>query len=244
MKYVFGSLCYHLAVTVWTLCLGLVFLPAMLVAKKRMTHFIPRFWTGSLLFFARIFCGITHEVRGGGHIVRGPAIYAMKHQSAWETLALWHILPEPVFILKKELLTIPIFGQYLAASPIIAIDRKAGQKAIASMLEQARGHLAKGRQIVIFPEGTRIKPGETGKYRSGVAALYEAFPDVPLIPVALNSGLYWGRNSFVRKPGEIIIEFSSPVPAGLERGAFLETLKEIIETASKKLLAEAGKQAY
>ncbi len=228
------SFLFHLSVCLVTLVEGIAFLPLLIFAPQE----IPKLWTASVLFLARRICHIEHIVRGSIHVPHGACILAAKHQSAWETFALWHILPHPVFVLKKELLRIPIFGWYLAATPVIAIDRKGGSAAIKSIVEQAKEHLAAGRQIVIFPEGTRQPVGQTGRYGRGIAALYNAC-SAPVIPVALNSGIYWSKKSLIRKPGKIIMEFLHPIEPRLSSNEFMVELQKQIEFGSARLLAEA-----
>lgn len=203
----------------------------------------PRSWVRGCfavyrhLVFAglRVLCGIRFEVRGRKNIPAGPALVASKHQSMFETLAFWHILPDPAIILKKELKYLPVFGWYAMKLRNVAIDRSAGASALKAMLRAARERAHEGRQVVIFPQGTRVEPGAPESYKPGVAGLYGAM-DVPCVPVALNSGLYWPPSGFVRKPGTIIIEFLEPIPAGLARARFMEQLESRIETASQALL--------
>lgn len=203
----------------------------------------PRSWSRACfalyrhLVFAglRVLCGIRLEVRGSEHIPAGPALVASKHQSMFETLAFWHILPDPAIILKKELKYLPFFGWYAMKLKNVAVDRSAGAAALKAMLRAARERAHEGRQIVIFPQGTRVEPGAPETYKPGVAGLYGAM-EVPCVPVALNSGLYWPPSGFVRKPGTIIIEFLEPIPAGLPRARFMEQLETRIETASQALL--------
>lgn len=203
----------------------------------------PRSWARGCfalyrhLVFAglRVLCGIRFEVHGSEHIPSGPALVASKHQSMFETLAFWHILPDPAIILKKELKYLPFFGWYAMKLKNVAVDRAAGATALKAMLRAARERAHEGRQIVIFPQGTRVEPGEAETYKPGVAGLYGAM-EVPCVPVALNSGLYWPPSGFVRRPGTIIIEFLEPIPAGLPRARFMEQLEHRIETASNALL--------
>lgn len=203
----------------------------------------PRSWARGCfavyrtLVFAglRVLCGIRFEVRGREHIPQGPALVASKHQSMFETLAFWHILPDPAIILKKELKYLPFFGWYAMKLKNVAVDRSAGASALKAMLRAARERANEGRQIVIFPQGTRVKPGAPETYKPGVAGLYGAM-DVPCVPVALNSGLYWPGSGFIRRPGTITIEFLQPIPAGLPRARFMEELETRIETASTALL--------
>lgn len=223
---------FNIALLVLTLAEGILFLPWLLFAPKTLIT-VPRIWTGHILFLLRTICGLRHEVKGDAALTQNP-IYAMKHQSAWETFALWHILPAPVFVLKKELLRIPIFGWYLRRTPIIAIDRKAGANALKQMVEQAKAHRAAGRQIVIFPEGTRTKPGAEPHYHSGIAALYREL-GAPIVPTALNSGKYWGKGAWLKKPGTITLEFLPVIQPGLDKNMFMQQLEGQIEAASSRL---------
>lgn len=230
------TLLFLAANTVWTLTLGLLFLPLLLFMRERMGRFVPFFWTRGMIAMARVICGISARIEGQEHIERGAAIYAMKHQSAYETLYLWQCMPQPVFVLKKELLAIPVFGQYLAGTPIIAIARRDGAKVIPSLLAQARKHLGRQRQVVIFPEGTRAVPGEKKPYKSGIYALYKD-SGLPVIPVALNTGLFWPKRRFVKTPGTATLRFLPPIAPGMEKTAFMAELEKRIEEASLALLA-------
>ena len=193
-----------------------------------------KFWSRSVLFGARLFCGVRHDVLHPERIPQGGALIAAKHQSFWETMALTTILPNPCFVLKKELLLIPVFGWWLRACGFIWIDRKAGTASMRKIMTAAERELAAGRQIVIFPEGTRTPPGKTSPYQPGVAGLYASL-GVPCIPVAHNSGLYWRQPGLVRVPGEISISFEEPIPAGLKRKAFMRDLQGVIESRSLQL---------
>ncbi len=222
--------------SLWTVVLGVFFLPLLLFFREKMGRFVPFFWTRGIIRMARYICGIQARIEGQEHLVRGTALYAMKHQSAYETLFLWQFMPQPVFVLKKELLSIPIFGQYLAGTPIIAINRKDGAKVIPSMVAQAKEHLAKQRQIIVFPEGTRVRPGEKKPYKSGIYALYKD-TGMPVIPVALNTGLVWPKHRFTKTPGTAIFRFLPPIAPGLEKEAFMAELEKRMEEASLELLA-------
>lgn len=221
--------------------LGVVFLPLLLGFRERLGRFVPFFWTRGIIWMARVLCGIHARIEGREHLAAGAAIYAMKHQSAYETLYLWQFLPQPVFVLKKELLRIPIFGPYLAATPIIAINRKDGARVIPSLLAQAREHLAQGRQIIIFPEGTRVPPGQKRPYKSGIYALYKD-SGLPVIPVALNTGLRWPKHRFTKTPGVATFRFLAPIAPGLEKDTFMAMLEKQLEEASLQLLETAPLQ--
>ena len=144
----------------------------------------------------------------------------------------------PVFILKKELTKLPLYGEYLKAMDSIAIDRDAGAKALVSMVNDTKDRLAKGRTVIIFPEGTRVKAGEKGIYQSGISALYSRC-EIEVVPVALNSGKFWGKNSFIKRPGKITIEFLPAIEPGLRRDQFMEILEKTIEDKSQ-ILFEKG----
>jgi 1-acyl-sn-glycerol-3-phosphate acyltransferase len=178
--------------------------------------------------------GIKVELRGLEKIPRGPLIVAAKHQSVWETFTLLTLFGDPAYIFKRELGWIPIFGWYAVKSRMVPVDRKARGGAIAGMVERAVEELKRGRQIIIFPEGTRTAPGAPPAYKSGVAHLYAA-AGVPCLPVALNSGLLWPRRKFLRRPGTIVLEVLDPIPPGLERETFVARLENEIEAAQRRL---------
>jgi 1-acyl-sn-glycerol-3-phosphate acyltransferase len=181
--------------------------------------------------------GIKVELRGLEKIPRGPLIVAAKHQSVWETFTLLTLFDDPAYIFKRELGWIPIFGWYAVKSRMVPVDRKARGGAIAGMVERAVEELRRGRQVIIFPEGTRTAPGAPPSYKSGVTHLYAA-AGVPCLPVALNSGLYWPRRKFLRRPGTIILEVLDPIPPGLDREEFAARLEREIETAQGRLEGE------
>ncbi|MCW5772610.1 MAG: 1-acyl-sn-glycerol-3-phosphate acyltransferase [Rhodospirillaceae bacterium] len=198
-------------------------------------------WARVLLWLMRMICGLDVRVLGRGNIQQGRAVYALKHQSAWETIAFLAIAPPVAGVLKKELLAIPIYGWYMRRLGMVPIDRKAAGAALRDMLRRAKDETEHGRSIMIMPEGTRLPPGRTGRYHPGVAALYSML-GLPVVPVALNSGLFWGRRSLVLRPGTVTLEFLEPIPAGMERKAFMALLQERIETASERLRLEALKR--
>jgi 1-acyl-sn-glycerol-3-phosphate acyltransferase len=235
------SLLFNIAFWLTTFILGIVELIFGLFTQKYVFAF-PRLWNIVTLWFLRVLCGITHEVRGREHIPASTALIASKHQSAWDTIIFWSLLEKPTFVLKRSLIYIPVFGWVLLMLKSIYIDRSAGAAAMKRMLREARARISEGRIVVIFPEGTRTPPGESGTYHPGVAAMYQHL-NLPVTPVALNSGLCWGRNSFQKKPGVITIEFLAPIPAGMKSREFLPLLKERIETASGALLEAGTKRA-
>lgn len=199
---------------------------------------IVRAWPRVSAPLFRILVGIRHEFRGTENIPDGLFILAAKHQSAWDTMAFYWVLDDAAFVLKKELLDLPLYGWCARKARVIGVDRSGGAKALRSMVEQAKAALEEGRPVVIFPEGTRTAPGQRSTFHPGIAAIYTRL-DVPVVPVALNSGLFWGRRSFIKYPGCIVVEFLPPIQPGMERRAFMAALVESIETACDRLNAEA-----
>jgi 1-acyl-sn-glycerol-3-phosphate acyltransferase len=233
------SLLFNIAYVAWTILLG-GFLVLLLPLPRRYMVEGKRLWTGGIVFLARWIMGIRHQVRGLANLPKGPVILAVKHQSAWDTFFFDSVLPDAVYVLKKELLSIPFVGWHMRKTEMIALDRAEGVKSMHLLLSRARETLAAGRQIVIFPEGTRTAPGTSGRYMPGLAMLAAAM-DAPVVPVALNSGLFWARKAFFKRPGTIVVEFLPPMPRGLDRRAFLNELQSRIEMATRALEAEARK---
>jgi 1-acyl-sn-glycerol-3-phosphate acyltransferase len=209
-------------------------LPFLFLPYWAMVEF-GKFWGRTNLWLLKTICGIGVEFRGIDKIPPGPLIVAAKHQSMWETFTLLLLFAEPTYIVKRELMWIPLFGWYLWKSRMIPVDRGSRAQALTRMTARVRRELARGRQIIIFPEGTRRAPGAAPAYKYGIAHLY-AETGVPCLPVALNSGLFWGRRSFLRYPGTITVEILDPIPPGLDKEAFLRRLEQDIETASARLV--------
>ena len=202
---------------------------------------VVTFWARSNIWLLRTVCGLHVEFRGLDRIPPGPLLVASKHQSSWETFALWPLLSDPAFIMKRELMWLPLFGWFARKAAMIPVDRSRGSQALADMNARARAELARNRQIVIFPEGTRRPPGAEPRYKYGVAHLY-AETGVPCLPIALNSGLFWPRRSFRRYPGTIRVEVLDPIPPGLDKQVFFERLQREIETATARLVAEGEQE--
>jgi 1-acyl-sn-glycerol-3-phosphate acyltransferase len=198
---------------------------------------LARFWAHGSLWMLRVICGINVEWRGLEKIPHGAVIVGAKHQSFWETFALITIFPDPAFIVKRELMWIPMFGWCLWRGEMIPVDRGAGKQAMAVMNTRARGALEQGRQIIIFPEGTRRPPGAEPKYKFGIAHVY-AEGAAPCVPIALNSGLFWPRRRFLRYPGTVRVEILDPIPPGLDRETFFSRLQRDIESATARLIVE------
>jgi 1-acyl-sn-glycerol-3-phosphate acyltransferase len=233
MKLFFRSLAFNVLFFLWTTIVVITGLPA-LFGDRRYVHNAARRWGKGTNFLLEHVVGITVEFRGRDYLRGGPHLIACKHQSLWETAMIETLVPDCTIILKRELMWIPLFGQLLLFSDMIGINRKSGKKVFTQIVEGARDRLGKGRSVWIFPEGTRRNPGDPPQYKYGVYALYHAL-NRPIIPVALNSGYFWGRRSFIKKPGKIILEVLPPILPGLDARSFLNTLEQAIETASKRL---------
>jgi len=210
----------------------------VLVLPRTAALAFARLWSRVILWLARRICGLRYEVRGLETLPDRPVLFAAKHQSAWDTMVFNVILPGVAYVMKRELLWVPLVGWYMARAGMIPIDRGGHAAALRRLQRRARETLEGGRSILMFPEGTRTRPGERRKYLAGIAGLYGAL-NAPVVPVALNSGLYWPRRGFVKRPGRILVEFLPPIAPGLERGAFLARLEEAIETACRRLNDEA-----
>jgi 1-acyl-sn-glycerol-3-phosphate acyltransferase len=214
----------------------IVALPTILLPYSFLLGVLRRY-AGSTLWFLRVICGIDVEWRGREKLPQGACIVACKHQSVWETFALFMVLPDPTYVLKRELMQLPLFGWLATKARMIPIDRGSHAKALTGMLAAARREAARGRQIVIFPEGTRRPPGAKPHYLPGAAFLY-ADLGLPCVPIALNSGLFWPRHSWLRRPGTVVAEVLDPIPAGLDKREFLTRLQSAIEQATARLVAE------
>ena len=214
----------------------IVALPTILLPYSFLLGVLRRY-AGSTLWFLRVICGIDVEWRGREKLPQGACIVACKHQSVWETFALFMVLPDPTYVLKRELMQLPLFGWLATKARMIPINRGSHAKALTGMLAAARQEAARGRQIVIFPEGTRRLPGAKPHYLPGAAFLY-ADLGLPCVPIALNSGLFWPRHSWLRRPGTVVAEVLDPIPAGLDKREFLTRLQSAIEQATARLVAE------
>src|SRR3954470_19739355 len=207
----------------------------LLLAPRRIVLAWARLWISFVLWWLRLTCGLTHRVVGLENLPAGPAIIACKHQSSWETLAFTLLFRDIAIVLKRELLFIPVVGWAMARAGNIAVARGDGAAALRGLVRQAKATIAEGRSIVIFPEGTRVSPGDRRPYQVGTAALYRQL-GVPVVPMALNSGLFWARRQWIKRPGTITLEVLPPIAPGLRREAFMETLRDRIETATERLV--------
>jgi 1-acyl-sn-glycerol-3-phosphate acyltransferase len=225
------NLLFYLVFLFWVV----VALPTFLMPRGAMMR-VATWWAKTNMLLMRLVCNIKVEFRGTEKIPKGPLIVASKHQSMWETISLLHFFEAPFFAVKRELKFIPMFGLFLIKTDMIAIDRSTGGRALIKMARRAAAEVRRGRQFVIFPEGTRAAVGAPAKYKAGIGLIYTDC-GVPCLPVALNSGLFWPRRTFMRYPGTLVVEFLDPLPAGLPREEFLTRIQSVIEEASNRLVA-------
>lgn len=225
---------FSTAFFLWTALECLEFTWMLLVPRPKFLSYLMRYQRG-LDWLERKVLGLTYRIEG--ELPEGPVLVAMKHQSTWETMKLHLLWHDPAIVLKKELLDLPLWGKYVTMLDLIPIDRSAGQEAIAKMIEVAQRAKAAKRAIIIFPQGTRVPPGETKPYKRGIIHLYEA-TGLPIVPVALNSGLFWPKRLFCQRPGTITLKVLDPIPPGLPPREALALLEERLEAASDALLAD------
>jgi 1-acyl-sn-glycerol-3-phosphate acyltransferase len=237
---IFRSLLFNVAFYLNLVFWLIVLLPALLVPQRHFMR-LASLWGHTSLWLLRVLAGTKIEVRGREKIPSGGLLIASKHQSIWETFALLTLFDAPAFILKRELMWIPFFGWYTWKGGAVPVNRKAGSQALIQMTARAKEAAAKGRQILIFPEGTRRPAGAPPAYKFGIAHLYQNL-GVPCLPIGLNSGLYWPRRQFIRRPGTIVVEIMDPIPAGLPRDQFFKTMQEQIETSSDRLVVEGRRE--
>ena len=217
--------------TVFFSIIALLTLPLGRFARYR----VITLWNRIVVQAAHLVCGIRYEIRGAGNLPDHPVIVMAKHQSAWETLALPILLPPQAIVLKKELLWIPFFGWGLALTSPIAIDRKAGKAALKQIVAQGKARIQQGFWVTIFPEGTRVKPGETGRYGIGGAWL-ASHTGTAVLPIAHNAGEVWPRHSFIKHPGTITLSIGPVISSlGKKADALNEEVKAWIESEMKQL---------
>ena len=229
--------------TVWLYLSMAVFavgLSPALLMPHRAAMGVIKGWARFVLFGLRWIAGVKVEFRGLEHRPAGPALIASKHQGMLDIIVPFALFDDPCMVMKKELMPLPFFGWFAWKTRMIPVDRQAHAKALKDMVRNARDRLAAGRQIVIFPEGTRTAPGAEPDYKPGVAALYRDL-DVPCWPVATNSGVHWPAHGFRRYPGTVVFEFLEPIPAGLKRAEFMAQIEARIEARSTGLLAEEAR---
>jgi 1-acyl-sn-glycerol-3-phosphate acyltransferase len=210
---------------------------SLVISRDHLMSFV-RAWANSSSALMKSVCKLEHEIRGIENIPKGGYIFAGKHQSFWETFAFIPLLRNPCYIIKRELLYVPIWNWYAVKARMVFVSRGKGQQALKEIAIGGARETAAGRPIMLFPEGTRRAPGAPPAYKFGVTHLYRQL-DVPVLPVALNSGLYWPRRKFMRYPGKILVELLPPILPGLSAEEFQERLVTSLEGACDRLLLEA-----
>jgi 1-acyl-sn-glycerol-3-phosphate acyltransferase len=231
-SFVFNVGFYLLTIVAAVACAPLLLGPRELVRRAVASY------AKLILFLLRVTVNLTIEVRHLEKLPPDTCVIASKHQSSWETVAYLAIWPDPVMFLKRELFYIPLWGWYVRKLGMIAVHRSGGHAAIRRMISGARPHIGADRQLIIFPEGTRRRPFDIPQYKPGVFALYQRFR-LPCIPVALDSGYYWPRRSFLKYPGRVVVELLDPILPGLTRREFEHRMESTIESATNNLLSEA-----
>ena len=230
------ALIFQILFTLWTIFMLVFFAFVVLVPRVWVTR-VQKWWGIGVMLMLRVLLNIRYEIRGQENLPEGACVVASKHQSIWDTI-IWHIiLEDPAMVMKKELLSIPIYGWFAIKAKMIPVDRKAGASALKTMLRAADEASSMGRPILIFPEGTRTPVGERGTYQPGVTALYRHLK-LPAIPVAVNSGLFWSKEGLSKDGGTIVLEYGPAIPAGLAKKEFMAELENRIETATNRLMAE------
>jgi 1-acyl-sn-glycerol-3-phosphate acyltransferase len=235
---VIRSTIFNIALVLVTLVLGILGLPLVL-GPRRWICGLRDFWIRLVLWLLKVTVGLSHRVEGLEYLPKGAFMVASKHQSAWETLALHTIFQDPSIVLKQELLKLPVLGFYISKVGMVPIDRGAGGAALKSMMAAARKASGDGRPVLIFPQGTRVAPGDDAPYHSGVFALYRAL-NCPVVPVALNSGTFWSRQAFFKRPGVITVRILPTLPRGMDRKTFMHDLETTIETETRAIDAPAS----
>lgn len=218
----------------------IVFTPFYFLAPRRMAWFVPKLWVRVSLWLQKVIAGTDCNITGMENLPEGSYILAPKHQSFWDAIAFLPHIPDAIYILKRELMWIPLFGWYVAKMKMIPVVRGSRAKALKSAVDGARKRMPEGRQLIIYPEGTRKAPGAEPAYKWGIVQLYTEL-NLPVVPVAHAAGLYWPRRKFLRFPGTIHARFLPPIEPGLDKEAFLQRLIRETEAASDQYLLEAAR---
>lgn len=225
------SFLFQLFFWLWSATMAILML-VTLPLPRPINRAAMRFWSQGVILGLRILAGVRVEVRG--QVPTGPALIAAKHQSMFDVFSQFAILPDACFVMKKELLMVPLFGWHGLKARMIVVDRDGHSAALKKLVRDSVDRMKETRQVVIFPEGTRGKVGEPGDYKPGIAALYREL-ELPVTPLALNCGQHWLHKSLLIQPGVIVFEYLPPIPAGLKRGEFMRELQTRIDGATKAL---------
>lgn len=230
------SRAFDTLMVILTLLGGLLIPIAAMKNQPKVYRLLTRGWSTLILATLDAVIGLTYKEIGTENKNKdGPCLYVCNHQSTWETLFFPLFIKDVAIVMKKEILSIPIFGWYLKRSPMIAIDRSAGQTALRQMMKQAKEAVAEGRDVLIFPEGSRMDVDYVGDFKSGLVALYK-YLDVPVVPVAINSGLFWPKSGGIKRPGTITVSYLSPLPAGRDPKDVAQQIQDAIYNERDRLL--------
>jgi len=239
MRYVRGFL-FNIAFYGSTLVLLSMCVPLWL-APRAWQRRVPPIWLALVYWSEKYVLGLDYEVVGRENLPPPPYIAALKHQSAWETMKLYRIFGNPAIVLKKELMDLPLWGRYAKAMDMVPVDRSKGSEAVRHMTDSAKQILIDKRPLVVFPQGTRVAVGQKRPYKFGVIKLYEAL-NVPVVPVALNAGVFWPRNAFWKRPGKITVEILPAIPPGRDGKEVFEELERVLEQRSDALAERAMRE--
>lgn len=237
LRSIFFNLVFYINIIVQMI----VFTPFYFLAPRKKAWFVPKFWARTNNWLMEKMVGTTFEVKGVENIPAGGYIFAPKHQSFWDVFGLLPLLDDPVYILKRELTWIPLFGWYVMKMRMIPVNRAAKGKVMVEVMTRTKAEMDAGRQLIIYPEGTRRPPGAAPDYKYGIARLYRDL-NVPVVPVVMHPGLFWPRRKFLRFPGHFKVEILPPIPPGLEPDVFHHQLIAVMETASDALLVETVRE--
>ncbi len=218
----------------WTALFCVLYLPFFWLPRNGLIEF-QRVWSHGVRFLLRLIMNIRIEVLGVHNIPKGGSLIAMKHQSSVDTFIMHTIVSHPAFVMKKELLRIPLYGRFCLNTGMIPVDRDGGVKTLKLLMQDSAAAISQARQLIIFPEGSRSAPGQHIEYQSGIFGIYK-YTKEPVIPVGLNSGVYWPQKGDLVPGGSIILDFMEPIEAGLTKDEFMELLEQKIETSSNRLL--------
>ncbi|MDO9417452.1 lysophospholipid acyltransferase family protein [Pararhizobium sp.] len=235
---VLRSILFNIAFYINLILQMIVMTPAYFLSPRKKSWFVPKNWVRSNHWLMENIVGTTFEIDGLENIPKGEGyIFAPKHQSFWDAYALLPWMEDPFYILKRELTWIPLFGWYVMKQRMVPVDRGARGKVMAKVLERAKREMDSGRQLIIYPEGTRRPAGAPPEYKYGIARLYRDL-NVPVVPIVMHPGLFWPRRKFMRYPGHFRVIILPPIEAGLDPDVFLARLMDVMETASDALLLE------
>jgi len=234
IKMILRTLVFYLVLCIWTIFMGIFSFPYFFLPTKYIQK-PARLWIKGIFLFLKLICKVTHQITGLENIPDEPLIIVSKHQSAFETFALFYYFKNSFFVHKRQLFYIPIFGQYLLKSNMVAINRSGHANTMRKMLNNVKNKLDQGSSIIIFPEGTRKIPREKPDYKSGFVGIYN-IANRKLLPIALNSGLCWPKHPNIIKKGNIIIQVLPSINTGLGKKEVLDKVEKTIEEATNKLL--------